>query len=523
MLNKISLKLKKNKLESILLIGVIIIYLITHLDGLTNLPVFADESIYIRWSQLIIDDWQRYLFFPMNDGKTPLFIWILVPFQLIFKDQLFAGRIVSVLVGMIQIFLNMELIKVLGGKRKTQILAGLFTAILPFWYFHHRIALMDGLLTLFISFSFMQLVRVAKSNEKNSLSRLILAGISFGLALLTKIPAILFIPSFYLTIFFNQTRDFKTLKISFLKVSLSLIVGLLIFGSLFFNPSFGQLFSRGSDFLFPVSEILAGKWTQTISSFPNYFKYFLVYLTPGIAMFTLLGLFSKKHKETVHILFWSGILFIFPIALMGKTVYPRYLFPASVFFTLSALMGMESLILTYFKEKTEIWKKVIVGVVVSLLISNTIVSSINFINLSITDPNQIPFVESDTVQYLTEWSSGHGIKETVGLIKQVEKTTTIAVATEGYFGTLPDGLLMYFHKTNLKNLYVEGIGQPVAGVPESFAKRARDFDKKWLVVNSHRKIIPIDQKYLIAEFCRPFDSPCLQVWDITENFESYIR
>src|SRR3989344_497092 len=71
------------------LLILLVVYLLLHLPSLTILPVFADEAIYIRWAQLIIDDWRRYLFFPMNDGKTPLFIWLLVPFQFLFSDQLY--------------------------------------------------------------------------------------------------------------------------------------------------------------------------------------------------------------------------------------------------------------------------------------------------------------------------------------------------------------------------------------------------------------------------------------------------
>jgi len=83
------------------------------------LPVFADETIYIRWSQLIIDDWQRYLFYPMNDGKTPLQMWLMVPFLLIFDNQVWAGRLLSVLVGAISMLALMWSAKLLSKQNKT--------------------------------------------------------------------------------------------------------------------------------------------------------------------------------------------------------------------------------------------------------------------------------------------------------------------------------------------------------------------------------------------------------------------
>jgi 4-amino-4-deoxy-L-arabinose transferase-like glycosyltransferase len=529
------LKKIKSNYMILILIG---FYFVTHLPSLVELPVFADESIYIRWAQLIIDDWKRYLFFPMNDGKTPLFIWILVPFQFLFKNQLFAGRIVSLLVGLVQVLVNIKTIEVLGGRKKTKLVVGLLTIVLPFWYFQHRMALMDGLLTLFSSFTFLTLLKVFKKQksvvltkenfiknlfDKSSMKLLLFAGLSFGLAILTKIPAVLFIPSFYLSIFFISKKDFSNLFLSFFKVSLSMFVGLVIFGLLKINPVFGQLFSRGGDFLFPISEIIGGKWKETIPNIPNYINYFFVYLTPGIMIASIVGLFSKKHKTIIHILFWSGVSFILPIALMGKTVYPRYLFPASFFFTLASAISLEGIIVNAFNKNNKLWSKILVSIIVSLLISNTITSSINFINFSIFNPNATPFVSSDKTQYLMEWSSGHGIKETVELIEAETELTTLAVATEGYFGTLPDALLMYLHDLKVDNLYLEGVGYPIEKIPKSFADRASNFDKKWLVVNSHRMNLKLDQKYLVAEYSRPFGAPALQIWDITENFESYIK
>lgn len=111
------------------------IYLAIHVLALTKLPVFADEAIYIRWAQLIMDEPTRYLFFALNDGKTPLLIWIFVPLQYLFKDPLAAGRIVSVLAGLVQILLTGKLIKKLGGDKLAAVTGSVLTAILPFWFF----------------------------------------------------------------------------------------------------------------------------------------------------------------------------------------------------------------------------------------------------------------------------------------------------------------------------------------------------------------------------------------------------
>jgi hypothetical protein len=149
-----------------------------------------------------------------------------------------------------------------------------------------------------------------------------------------------------------------------------------------------------------------------------------------------------------------------------------------------------------------------------LLLANTITASTAFILPSLTNADATPFVAADVTQYLTEWSSGHGIKQVVELIQAQAKQGTIAVATEGFFGTLPDGILMYLHRRDVSNVMVQGIGQPVLGIPDAFIEQAAAYETTWLVVNSHRMKIDTTDLTLVAEFCRPYDAPCLQVWDI---------
>jgi hypothetical protein len=132
------------------------------------------------------------------------------------------------------------------------------------------------------------------------------------------------------------------------------------------------------------------------------------------------------------------------------------------------------------------------------------------------NPNKTPFVSADTMQYLTEWSAGHGNWEVFQKLQADSKTQRIAVATEGYFGTLPDGLVMYVHNKNLENIAIDGVGQPIFGIPDELIKKRDEYDRFWLVVNSHRLEFELPTHMLLASYCRPYDAPCLQVWDVTE-------
>ncbi len=488
-----------------------------HLLGLTKLPVFADEAIYIRWAQLLIDDPARYLFFALNDGKTPLFIWLLAPWQLLFSDQLWAGRWLAVVVGVGQIWASAWLAKTLGGKNKAVFLAGVWSAVLPFWFWHHGLALMDGLLTVLLTLTS---VAVVKITQNKGWRWALGGGVLWALALWTKVPAILIAPVLGIGWLFLGQGSWKERRLQLMQ--LVVMGGIAGFGfvSLAIAPAFSQLFNRGSDFLFPWQQvILQGGWQQTILNWPTYFSYFWFYLSWAVIVMVFAGLFSTTHRRQQHFLFWSALAFAFPIALLGRVVYPRYFLPSAFFFTIMAALTYEEWIERWIEKASTLTVRLIAGILLALLLGQIIATSGVFMAYQLWQPNRTPLVTADKAQYLADWSSGHGIVEAVALIRQYRQQGTVAVATEGFFGTLPDGLLLYFHRRNVDGIFIDGVGQPVNSIPSTFAAKARQFDRTLLVVNSHRLGMKLPPEKKVAEYCRPFKAPCLQVWDITDQIK----
>lgn len=506
-------------------LALLLFYLVSHLIGLTALPIFADESIYLRWSQLILDDPARYLFFALNDGKTPLFIWLQVPFLELFTNPLFAGRLLSVATGFFQVIIMGEIAWLVSKNQKAKYLAMLFTIILPFWFFHHRMALMDGMMTLFLSLAWWFLLKFFLNHSHKATKQslvvllpLLLSGLSFGLALWSKLPAILFTPIILVTpLFIKVKNSSQKLAAIFLQLgfaSLVVFLGGLLFAVLKISPAFGQLFARGSDFLHPTSYIFSGGWQTTIGNFPSYFSYFWNYLSWPVIILAIIGLFISGIRRSSHLFFWSAVLFFLPIAIMGKVVYPRYFLPIAIPLTLSAAIVLGHLVTVWIQQTTSFKRKLLGAAIVVSMTGSIVNQSSLFMIPAWVQPNSIPFASADRTQYLTEWSSGHGITETVSLIHTLAENQTVAVATEGYFGTLPDAINVYLHGQDVNNLYVEGIGQPVRSIPESFKTRAKEFDQVLLVVNSHRLELKLDPNSRLASYCRP-EGPCLEVWDIT--------
>jgi hypothetical protein len=328
---------------------------------------------------------------------------------------------------------------------------------------------------------------------------------------------LLWLPAMYLFVFLPDNLSWRGLIQSLGLISMALFMGGLIFLTLKLHPAFPQLFSRGSDFLYPWREVVfEGVWQQTIRNAPTYISYFVAYLSPSLLFLLVAGLFGSHKKRQIHLFFWAAILFLLPILLLGRVVYPRYLFPAAIPLTLGGVLSLEMLLTRVGQTKVGWTPKLLISVLLAVIAANILTHSSQFIGAALTNPNETPFVSADKKQYLTEWSSGHGIEQVASRLKVESGEQSIAIATEGYFGTLPDGLLLYLHRQDVSNIYVEGVGQPISKLPNSFLDRAREFDQVWLLVNSHRLAMELDQARLLDQYCRPMAAPCLQLWDITD-------
>ncbi len=498
-------------------------YLISHLYKLIELPIFADEAIYIKWSQLFISEPLKYVFFPINDGKTPLFIWLIAPFIKIINDPLYAARFFNVLIGLSQMLIMPSLIGHLGGKKLSKILSMLLVCILPFWFFHHRMALMDALVTLNLSISLLFFLKVNfKSKLKPNLSYITLSSIFFSLALYSKFSAILFLPGLLLFSMIKiDSLNLKILKKILIKLIYFSIVLLCCFCLITIYPSYKQLFTRGGDFLIPLSDLIKIKTITNIPKNIVEYSWFVAYYLSWPLLLLLISIkwIASNQKKKYSFLLLTALLYCLPIFILGKTVYPRYFLPVALPITLIISLLIENI---YLNHRTN--KKYRAIILISLIY--TTIFSFKFMITSYCDISQIPFLEIDKQQYLYKWSSGIGIPETVEYLKSLSKNQKIIVATEGYFGTLPDGLQIYFYDQKKYNIIIDGIGQPIKGIRKEFIdliKKNNDYDQVLLIANNHRMLFENEKINLLKSYCRPNKAPCLQIYDITTYIKSVLK
>jgi 4-amino-4-deoxy-L-arabinose transferase-like glycosyltransferase len=441
--------IKKYYLEILIFAGITLIYFAFRLPNLTLQPIFADEAIYIRWAQVMKSE-PTLRFLPVSDGKTPLFMWIMIPLFKIFEDPLFAGRILSVFSG----FGTLLGIFILGWRffnLRVGLIGAFLIAITPYFVFFDRMALVDSMLAAFSVWSLIIALFLVKFPR---IDLAMLLGYILGGGLLTKPPgffSVLTVPA-TLAIFNwkDKHRQNKFLKLFGLWV-IAITITFGIYNILRLGPGFNSLNSRNQDYVFSPTDLIGRPLDPFIPHLRDIADWFPRLLTPPVlvlivagVLFTLLGIFRAfklremklEDKYALTILFWSLVPMAIEMALL-KTFTARY-----ILFTIPPLIVLASWVLDSFIINLKF--KMLHSFALATLFLIPLAALFNFYLL--TNPSKTALPANERRGYLEDWTAGYGLKDIANFLEEQSKKGLIVVGTEGSFGTLPDGLQIYLDK-----------------------------------------------------------------------------
>ena len=454
---------------------------------LTILPVFADEAIYIRWSQIMANE-PTLRFLPLSDGKQPLFMWVLMFLVRRFNDPLFIGRFVSVLAGMGTVVGIFVLSFLLFRSKKVSLVSSFIWAISPFAIFFERMALVDSMLAFWIVWVLIFGILTVRYKR---FDLAMVNGFILGCASLTKSPAIfsaLLLPTVVLVSRFPKKKREWGKHIIFSSV-LFIPTYLIAFGMYNIQrlgPNFQMLSMRTKDYVFPISHLWENPKDPFIPHFDRAFEW-IEMMGPGIVLpLVLVGVFvlgRKRLREILLLLIWFFVPLIIQ-AMFAKTFTARY-----VFYTLPPLFALSG-----------IWmarKERVIRSGSFLILAILIVQAVGFDFWLLTDPQRANLPRSERSGYLEEWTAGTGIREVAQFLKEEalrEPKKQIVVGTEGYFGTLPDGLWMYVD--GVPGITVIGVGLGIKEIPISLYESAKAGNKTYLLANTSRLAFEDDPKNL---------------------------
>ncbi len=410
-------------IDIFLSLGLLVSFIVTRVLQLTLIPIFTDEAIYLRWSQIMAYDASlRYL--PLVDGKPPLFMWLTSIGLRFFPnlDPLLVIRLVSVgsgLFGLAGIFFTSYQ---LFHNKKVSYLSAIFYILIPFTFFYDRFGLADSLLAGFGIWSLGLGVILAK---KLRLDVALLLGITIGLGLLTKTPALFF----YLILPLGLIWKPKIWKF----VGLWLVVIVLsqsIFSILRLFPLFHMIAQKNAEFSISLIDFIHHPFTYFISNSITLFKWEFGYLTPLVSLIIIFGFITGLFKNTRQTIVLS-FLFLAHFAYMSffnKSIFPRFLLTFTPGLLILAAVGIE-----------KIPKKFQWGLL-GLILLFPIFTDIKLL----FDPPNAPIPDGDSNQYINRWPAGYGINDLRTFFNQESKKyPKITVGTEGTFGLMPYALQIY--------------------------------------------------------------------------------
>jgi 4-amino-4-deoxy-L-arabinose transferase-like glycosyltransferase len=430
-----------------------ILYAVTRLYNLTGLPIFTDEAIYIRWSQIGAQD-ASWRFISLTDGKQPLFTWFAMAALRVLEDPLFAGRLVSVCSG----FLGMIGMYLLGFElfrsKKVGVLASFLYLISPFALMYDRMAIYDSLVAaisiwnLYITVLFTRYVR---------LDIALIFGLTLGFGMLNKTSAFfsLYLLPFSLVLFDWRSKHLKKRLCIWIALGiLAAVLSQMVYSILRLSPYFYIIAQKNTIFVYPFTEWLQHPFTFLFGNLRGQFDWLIGYMTYPMLLILGISLFSfKQHTREKMLLFFWWILPFFALALFGKVLYPRFiLFMVMPLYVIIAYEMAKILSYTRFA---------LYRIVIIVLISSQALWMIFGILTDITHAN-IP--KSERGQYINEWPSGWGVAQIVETLKKESEISPIAVYTEGTFGLLPYALEIYL--ANNPRIKIQGVWPPPVAMPE---------------------------------------------------------
>lgn len=425
--------------QIIIFLIIIALYFLLRVPNLTLQPIFADEAIYIRWAQVMRSE-PTLRFLPLSDGKTPLFMWSLMPVLKFIEDPLFAGRFLSVISG----FATLIGVFALSWKvfnLRVALWASLIYAVAPYTVFFDRMALVDAMFSALTLWALYFAIWLAKSPR---LDLAMILGLLLGGAWLTKTPAVLNLLLLPATIL--AFKRLKSDKYRFLKLLLfwvvAIFIAFLMYNFLRLGPNFHLLSSRNADYIFSPLELIGRPLDPFIPHFRDISDWFPKLLTwPVLAVggIGVISIIREKHRLGWVVLLWALLPLLLSMAFL-RTFTARYLLPSIPLLLIFAAYGV---------EKVSRGFSPLVPLIFFLLL---ILPALYFDYQLLTNPPPKSLPLEERRGYFEQWTAGYGLKEIAKYLVEQKSKGRVVVGTEGFFGTLPDGLFIYLDKAGISVL-----------------------------------------------------------------------
>ncbi len=417
--------------------ALVLLFLITRLYELRAVPIFTDEAIYVRWSQISLSD-SNWRFISLTDGKQPLLIWLGSLLMQAIRDPLVAVRLVSVVAGLFTTVGVYLLAAELFKDRKTALFASFLYIIFPFALVYDKLAVYDSLVAAFATWSLYLEVLLVRYRR---LDVALITAIVIGGGLLTKSSALFFIyllPASVL-LFGATPRNIKKQLPHIARwfgLCVIVIAGALIISSILrLSPYFHFIGDKNELFVYPVSEWVKYPFINISVNARMMVSWLVGYVTLPILFLAGVALVMEKKlwREKMLLMLWFVVPYL-GLAFLGK---PKFLFPRYILFMTIPLLILAAYTIVQFVNRLKSLPLQILALTVALG------GMLRMDFYILTDFSKAPIPQSDKIQLISGYAAGIGVQETVDFLQEKSRSEKIYVGTVGSFGLMPQALQIY--------------------------------------------------------------------------------
>lgn len=495
--------LKKNfsRKDFLIIAGLVLLYFLTRVFNLTQLPIFNDEGIYIHWAKIAWHD-AAWRFVSLTDGKQPLQTWGTIPLLKLFpNDALFAGRMFSVLTGFFGLAGMFTLLFYLFGKR-TATIGSLLYIVIPYYLFYDRMAMVDsGVNAFFIWILFFSVLLVRTMRFDVAL----LFGLFAGMGLLAKSSVRLFVGLSILAPILMRNLTFKVKKI--VPQLVSFLILFAIVGGMAFaiyniqrlSPFLHFVEEKNKTFIMTFSEWRADPFAVLASNLrtvPTFVFSELGFVIIPFAVLGAIALFRKDRQLCIYLLLWIFIPYI-GISLMTRVLFPRY-----IIFLGTLIVILAAYYLGQLKDRR----------IASALILLVAAGALFFDYFMWFNYKGIIFPETDRGQYIVGSTVGYGAKEIIEFARKKRTEKPVLIIAEGNFGMTGDVLDTFLRPSDqlsIKAYWPLSKADLIANQPELN-------DKYIYVVTAHELTYPNDWPVkLVKSFYKEGNQSVIYLLELT--------
>ncbi len=463
------------------------LYFGSRLYNLTSMPIFTDEAIYIRWSQIGARD-ANWRFISLTDGKQPMFTWVAMVLLRLLPtwDPLFVGRLVSVFAGLGSLIGIGVLAYILSKSKRVAFFASILYILLPLTLLYDRMALYDSLVATFSIWNLTLAILLVRTLR---LDVALIFGLLLGAGMLNKTNGFLSLYLLPLTLILFDWKNSHWMKRLVRWVALAVLAGVLsqiLYSVLRLSPLLHMVKAKDALFVYPISEWLLHPFRFLEGNLRGMFDWLWRYISVPMVVAVLWAVFGRNITRERLLLFLWWVLPFFLLAMFGKVLYPRYIL----------FMVMPLLVLTAMSADW-IMKHVKRPFVTAFLFALLIIPSVNASMHLLVDPSTAPIPGADLGQYVNDWPAGGGVKEVAAFLSKKAATEKIAVYTEGTFGLLPYAIELYL--VDHPNVKLKGIW-PLSPTPPQEVLDDAFIRPTFLILNQSQIAPPGWPLELIAEY-----------------------